>query len=171
MRNLVAPAAAALAVMAAIAGASMSKRDVAEPDPVLLGTALGAPEPAPSSPPPGGTSVQPQLNQGVAGPVNAGAEIVVKFKNDAMVKDIIDTFWRDEGAASAKFETFKAGHPEFAGLKLDRVTYSNELVLTPSASIPPARRLTVMREMAARLTAGGAVSYAEPNLMAQPGER
>lgn len=98
-----------------------------------------------------------------------GMEIVVKFKDDAKVKDMIDAFWRDPAAAKQRFETFKAGKPEFAGLKLDRVTYSNELVLIDTQA--GEARLPAMREIAARLNGLPDVSYAEPNLTAQPGTR
>ena len=96
-------------------------------------------------------------------------EIVVKFKDDRKVKDIVDAFWKDQVSARAKFDAFKASRPEFASLKLDRVTYSNELVLVHDGGAPPATRLAAMREMAAKLKSVSDVSYAEPNMTAQPG--
>jgi uncharacterized iron-regulated membrane protein len=47
-------------------------------------------------------------------PVGQTLEIVVKFKDDAKVKDILDTFWKDAQAARAKFDVFKKGQPEMA---------------------------------------------------------
>jgi hypothetical protein len=63
-----------------------------------------------------------------AGPQRV-VELVVKFKDDAKIKPILDSFWTDPATAKTRFEAWKASRPEFAGLKLDRVTYSNELVL------------------------------------------
>jgi hypothetical protein len=102
-------------------------------------------------------------------PPAMGMEIVVKFKDDAKVKDMIDAFWRDPAAAKQRFEAFKSGKPEFSDLKLDRVTYSNELVLIDAQG--GAARLPAMREIAARLNSLPDVSYAEPNMTAQPGTR
>jgi hypothetical protein len=39
-----------------------------------------------------------------------------------LVKDIVDTFWRDQPGAKSRFETFKSRRPELEGLSLDRVT-------------------------------------------------
>jgi len=98
-----------------------------------------------------------------------GMEIVVKFKDDSKVKDIVDTFWRDQAVAKAKFETWKANRPEFAKLKLDRVTYSNELVLVHDGSAPAAERLPAMKAIVAKLAGIADISYAEPNMTAHPG--
>ncbi len=98
-----------------------------------------------------------------------GMEIVVKFKDDGKVKDIIDAFWRDQASAKSKFEAWKANRPEFANLKLDRVTYSNELVLVHTAATAADRRLPAMREIAKALGAAADISYAEPNMTAHPG--
>jgi hypothetical protein len=96
-------------------------------------------------------------------------EIVVKFKDDGKVKDIIDAFWKDPASAKAKFDAWKTNRPEFAKLKLDRVTYSNELVLVHDGSVAVAERLPAMKTIAARLGTVADVSYAEPNMTAQPG--
>jgi hypothetical protein len=93
-------------------------------------------------------------------------EIVVKFKDDARVKDIIDLFWRDQAAARARFATFRASRAEFAGLRLERVTYSNELVLVPDGP-PPAP--AALRAMARALAASPDISYADPNMTAHTG--
>lgn len=100
-----------------------------------------------------------------------GVEIVVKFRDDGKVKDIIDTFWKDQAAARRKFEAFKSGRAEFASLALDRVTYSNELVLVPSAPLASAERMPAMRAIAARLGGLPDISYAEPNMTAHPGDK
>lgn len=105
---------------------------------------------------------------GAAAP-QMGMEIVVKFKDDGKVKDIIDAFWRDPASARAKFDALKARRPEFAGLKLDRVTYSNELVLVDSSATPADQRLPAMRSIAAKLKDVSDISYAEPNMTAHPG--
>lgn len=108
---------------------------------------------------------------GAASPIQRNVELVVKFKDDGKIKDIIDAFWRDQNSARAKFNAWKASRPEFAALSLDRVTYSNELVLVHDGSIQPAQRAAAMRTIAAKLGAVADISYAEPNLTAQPGGR
>jgi hypothetical protein len=112
----------------------------------------------PSGIPPG---VRPSLQQDM--------EIVVKFKDDGKIKDIVDAFWKDQASARQKFEALKARRPELANLKLDRVTYSNELVLVHEGGAPPDRRLAAMREIAAKLKSAADISYAEPNMTAHPG--
>jgi hypothetical protein len=164
--------AAAFAIVAAIAGASLMTRDPADvtevavtADAPLDAAPAAAPEPGPGQALPG--VAFDQVPGG--GPLAMDIEIVVKFKDDAKVKGIIEAFWRDQDSGRARFEAFKAGRPEFAGLKLDRVTYSNELVLTHAGDAPAGRRLAVMRELAARLKSVSDISYAEPNMTAQPG--
>ena len=104
-------------------------------------------------------------------PAGQGADYVgyPAIKDDAKVKDIIDAFWRDQGSARAKFETWKANRPEFSKLKLDRVTYSNELVLVHDGSAPVAERLPEMKTIVTKLAATTDISYAEPNMTAHPG--
>jgi hypothetical protein len=162
-----APAAGAVGIIGAIVGLSV----MTAPAPR---TAAPADPPASASPPPVSPDqipglVQPQQGQAGAGAVQTGVEIVVKFKNDGAVKDIIDAFWRDQASAKSRFDAWKASRPDFAGLKLDRVTYSNELVLVHDGSVPAAQRSTAMRTIAAKLGANSEVSYAEPNMTAHPG--
>jgi len=98
----------------------------------------------------------------------APAAVVVKFKDDGKVKDIIDAFWKDPQVAKAKFDIFKRGRPEMAGAMLDRVTYSNELVLVyPCTAASKPERATAIREIARRLTASPDIFYAEPDITVQ----
>ena len=165
-------AAAGLAVAAAIAGGMLFTQPKTSPLPTEASLAAG--EPARPTPGGGGGLAGVQFDQVTPGRPQAGAqdmEIVVKFKDDSKVKDIVDAFWKDQagGSARAKFETFKASHPELANLKLDRVTYSNELVLVHEGGATPERRLAAMREIAAKLKTSNDISYAEPNMTAHPG--
>ena len=123
----------------------------------------------PAAPEPGSSIPGVQFDQAPGGAVNMGMEIVVKFKDDGKVKDIIDAFWRDQGSARTKFEAWKSGRPEFASLKLDRVTYSNELVLVHTGATAADTRLPAMREIAKKLAGVADISYAEPNMTAHPG--
>lgn len=101
-------------------------------------------------------------------PVNDAVEIVVKFKDDAKLKDIIDTFWKDPQAAKVKFDAFKQTRPEMAAASLARVTYSSELVLAyPFKTETKAQRLIEARDIAARLAAVADIAYAEPDLAFQ----
>ncbi len=165
------PTAAAIGIIATIVGVSLLANAPETPArPAGTPPVAASPTPSPSgSPPPVIGLPQVQNQPGAAGAVQTGVEIVVKFKDDGRMKDIIDTFWRDQASAKSKFDTWKAARPEFAGLRLDRVTYSNELVLVHDGSIQPAQRPAVMRTIAAKLGAAADISYAEPNMTAQPG--
>ncbi len=118
-----------------------------------------------------GVAQAPATSAPTAGGAQMGIEIVVKFKDDGKVKDIIDAFWKDEASARAKFEALKARRPELASLRLDRVTYSNELVLVDDGSAPAAQRVSAVRSIAAKLKDVSDISYAEPNMTAHPGGR
>lgn len=164
--KVVAPAAAAVGIVAAIMGVSMLASQPSPAPAAPAAEAPAAPGPLPGMP----GLVTTQDNQpGSAGGVQTGIEIVVKFKDDGRVKDIIDAFWRDQNSARSKFDAWKAARPEFAGLALDRVTYSNELVLVHDGSLPPAERMSAMRTIASRLGSVADISYAEPNMTAHPG--
>lgn len=165
-------AAGALAVVAAIVGATMWGADSSEEIAAIEPAVVAAPEtPSTTSAPEPGTSMPGvAFDQAQTGGRPAmGVEIVVKFKDDAKVKDIIDAFWKDQASAQAKFEVFKRGKPAFAGLKLGRVTYSNELVLIDETGQINDARSTAMRAIAARLKDNPDISYADPNMTAQPG--
>lgn len=179
------PTAAAIGIITTIVGVSLlvtapdrPARQVEEAALLAPAAATAAPETAPAQPlltgpadsdPPLIGVPQVQNQPGATGAVQTSVEIVVKFKDDGRVKDIIDAFWRDQASAKAKFAAWKANRPEFAGLRLDRVTYSNELVLVHDGSAQPAQLPAIMRAIAARLGAASDISYAEPNMTAHPG--
>jgi hypothetical protein len=144
--------------------ATVTPTDPAVIAPATTETAGGIKRPEPGSAVPGVA-----FDQTPASGAQGGVEIVVKFKDDAKVKDIIDAFWKNQATARTKFEAFKAGKPQFAGLKLDRVTYSNELVLVDAGNAAPASRIAAMREIAAKLKSHPDISYADPNMTAHPG--
>jgi hypothetical protein len=165
------PTAAAIGIITSIIGVSLIASAPESPAPTAPAPTTAA-TPAPSAAPdpvPGLAVIQSDENQPGGAGVQMGIEIVVKFKDDGKVKDIIDAFWRDQASAKAKFETWKANRPEFARLKLDRVTYSNELVLVHDASAPLAERLPAMKLIVAKLAGIADISYAEPNMTAHPG--
>ena len=164
-------AAGALGIVAAVLGVvSLTGPEAPAPVPAQIEAPLEAPaaNPAPA-PEPGGALPGVQFDQAPGAAVNMGLEIVVKFKDDAKVKGIIDAFWRDQASGRAKFEAWKAGRPEFDSLKLDRVTYSNELVLVHTGATTADARLPAMREIAKKLAGAADISYAEPNMTAHPG--
>ncbi len=166
------PTAAAIGIITSIIGISLLASSPENPQAPAdsLPPAVGA-APAPAPEPdltPGLPGIQ-QNQPGGGAAVTMGMEIVVKFKDDAKVKPIIDAFWKDQAAGKAKFETWKANRPEFARLKLDRVTYSNELVLVHDGSAPAAEQLAAMKTIAAKLGSVTDISYAEPNMTAHPG--
>ncbi len=165
----------AIAIVAAVVGGSLlTAQNPNEPAPLRANASIEAPTTAvpPAAPEPGSALPGVQFDQAPAGAppgMQMGIEIVVKLKDDSKIKDIIDAFWKDQPSAKAKFEAFKTSHPVFAGLKLDRVTYSNELVLVNDGATPPAGRLAAMREIAKKLNGAPEISYAEPNMTAQAG--
>ncbi len=164
-------AAGALGVVAAIVGI-VALTGPETPAPLPLPAPFEAPvavTPPASAPEPGSAMPGVQFDQLPGGAANMGMEIVVKFKDDSKVKDIIDSFWRDQNSAKSKFDAWKAGRPEFSELKLDRVTYSNELVLVHTGASSADRRLLAMREIAKKLAGAADISYAEPNMTAHPG--
>lgn len=162
-------AAGALGIVAAIIGAvALTGPESPAPATAPFEAPLSSPAPA-AAPEPGGSLPGVQFDQTPGGAVNMGMEIVVKFKDDSKVKDIIDAFWRDQASGRAKFEAWKAGRPEFDSLKLDRVTYSNELVLVHTGATKADARLPAMREIAKKLAGAADISYAEPNMTAHPG--
>jgi len=168
MKSIAAPVAAgALGIVAAVIGVTVlgSPSETSAPAGIAPSASV-----APAGPPQaGGALPGVAFDQPAPGSVKMGMEIVVKFKDDGKVKDIIDAFWRDQALAKTKFEAWKAGRPEFANLKLDRVTYSNELVLVHDGSVAADARLPAMREIAKKLGSLADISYAEPNMTAQPG--
>ncbi len=168
------PTAAAIGIITSIIGVSLLASSPENPSapagaipPAITSAPTAAPSPA-AAPEPGLPGIQFDQPSG-GGSTQMGMEIVVKFKDDAKMKDIIDAFWKDQSSARAKFDAWKANRPEFAKLKLDRVTYSNELVLVHDGSGPAAEQLPAMKTIAARLGSVADVSYAEPNMTAHPG--
>ncbi len=171
------PTAAAIGIITSIIGVSLLASSPQNPDqssgtPAPISSVIASPSgaalPPAAAPEPGLPGIQ--FNQpGAAASMQMGMEIVVKFKDDGKMKDIIDTFWRDKTSAQVKFDAWKANRPEFAKLKLDRVTYSNELVLVHDGSVPAPEQLTAMKTIAAKLGSVADVSYAEPNMTAHPG--
>ena len=164
-----APAAGAIGIIAAIVGVTM----FATTPESGQSPAGGLPPEASSAPPPAGPGtpgIAFDQTPGAASPVQRNVELVVKFKDDSKVKDIIDAFWRDAAMAKSRFETWKSGRAEFAGLRLDRVTYSNELVLVLEDGGAPAERAAAIREAVKKLGAAPDISYAEQQAtLAQPG--
>lgn len=135
-----------------------------------------APAPLPaaaSAPPPAGPAAPgPAYEQGPGAPKPSrhALELVVKMKDDAKIRHIIDAFWRDPDAARTHFAKWTAGREEFAGLRLERVTYSNELVLVLIEDGGPALRAAALREAARKLAAAPDISYAEQQAaLAYPG--
>lgn len=179
--------AAALAIVVVVVGGTMALRKPADAPTSLPAASLPAesrgpvaspaavaPEPITGEPMAGQTdNPGPGLpgvafDQSGAGAKPAlGVEIVVKFRDDRKIQGVLDAFWKDAASARKKFDAFKSGRPEFAGMKLDRVTPSNELVLTPSGNLSA----NAARDLAIKIGRAPDVSYAEPNVTAKPGAR
>jgi hypothetical protein len=193
-------AAGALAIVAAVAGGSMfvgkganepaempavvteapaspatpASAPAAAPQPGAS-TATALPDPAanppPAAPPPEAAKAPPVVAKPKPGTAIPGLAFDQPAPAGvAQSVEIVDAFWKDKASAAAKFDALKARRPEFANLKLDRVTYSNELVLVHDGK-GPVIQLGAMRELAAKLGKAADISYAEPNLTAHPGKQ
>lgn len=159
-----APAAGAIGLVGAIvAGVLIVSTPASE-------EAAPPPQSSAAPPPVGPGTPAVQQNQTPGASPQRVAELVVKFKDDGKIKPILDIFWTDPAAAKTRFETWKASRPEFANLKLDRVTYSNELVLVMADGVPAAERSAAIRDIVKALGAAPDISYAEQQAaLAQPG--
>lgn len=97
-------------------------------------------------------------------PAAATIEIVVRFRDDKQVEDMVNLFWKDPKAAKDKFDSFKRGRTDLAGAALSRATYANELVLAFPCSLPTAANCQVAaRDLAAVIRSSADVAYAEPD--------
>jgi hypothetical protein len=97
-------------------------------------------------------------------PLSQTVEVLVKFKDDGLIKDIIDAFWKHPEAARTKFDAFKKGRPGLSSASLVRVTYANELVLAfPLKSAIGTQRLAEARQIAETLQMSPDIAYAEPD--------
>lgn len=108
-------------------------------------------------------------DQGAPAVASVSPEMVVKFKIDARVKPIIDQFWKDPGAARKAFLQLRGKRADLNGLMLDRVTYSNELVLVPDAAARKTMGAREMKEAARKLMKSPDIEYAEVTMTAHPG--
>ncbi|MBU6318275.1 MAG: hypothetical protein KGS00_01360 [Alphaproteobacteria bacterium] len=177
--GVIGPAAAAVAIISVLVGGSIlsahdKKLSLSEAGPVAEAPAALSPAP-PSPSPVFAQGPSPADLPGIASDQGAPAnlsispEMVVKFKNDARVKPIIDQFWKNPIAARKAFLELRSKRPDLSGLTLDRVTYSNELVLVPDASSKKPMGAKEMREIARKLTKSPDIEYAEVTMTAHPG--
>ncbi len=99
-------------------------------------------------------------------------EIVVKFKNMPVAKEICDLYWKDKAAAQEKFKSTIGAHAGLGDLRLKRVTYSNELVLDMDGPTGPlnGEMRDKYRQAIEGLRSMPETSYAEPNSTAHPGK-
>lgn len=135
-----------------------------------MASAVAEPPIRPSVPAPNAPALKsPSLQESATKRPEQAPEIIVRFKDDAKVKDIVDTFWKSVPAAKAKFEAFKKDRPEMADTALERVTYSGELVLVRLGRDGSPKGLAATRAIAARLAAAPDIAYAEVDATARIG--
>lgn len=187
-----APAGAAAAVLAAVTAASLSK--ISDTDEITMAEAPLSPDASPrlsnseaSGEDASGPAALPDdrapaadadpapdhqaIPADVRSPVSDSLEIVVGMTDAGDVQPIAEAYFRDPAQGRKLYDAFRAKHPAFAGLALDRVTYSNELVVTPQRTPPAGKELAALRQLAAKLSASPGVAYAEPNMIAKPGTK
>jgi hypothetical protein len=93
-------------------------------------------------------------------------QFLVKFERDQAMA------WRDRylanpGETRAEWARFASANSAFAGLKLERMSYSGEATLEFEGSAPasPAAARALSDDIVRRLNAADGVEYAEPNLV------
>ena len=98
----------------------------------------------------------------------APIEVTVSFKDGATAGVIIKTFWRDPVEARRMFDRLKVRWLSMANAGLDRVTYSDELVLHFLCDKAcSAQRLEVTHTLTSALAALPEVAYAEAEVRVQ----
>jgi len=98
----------------------------------------------------------------------APLEVTVKFKDQADIAGVIKTFWTDPSSARNAFDRLKTGRPALSGATLDRVTYSDELVLHFACDAACAqRRPEEIRKLVVAVSAMPEVVYAEADMRVQ----
>ena len=174
--GVIGPAAAAVAIIGVLVGGSILSAPVETLSLSKTGPASDALSISPNSPSPALTKGPSPTDlpviasdQGASAKTVVSPEMVVKFKVDTRVKPIIDQFWKNPAAARKAFLDLRAKRPDLSGLKLDRVTYSNELVLVPDATSKKSTGAKEMREMARKLMKSPDIEYAEVTMTAHPG--
>ncbi|WP_084398453.1 hypothetical protein [Henriciella aquimarina] len=99
----------------------------------------------------------------------AGAEqtrftLIVKFNGEPVLDEIGKTFRKDPEGAKARFQQWASGKPALAGLRLERASYSGELILVSAGS-------RSMDEAIRAIQAMDNVAYVEPDYSARPSEK
>jgi len=94
------------------------------------------------------------------------ATFIVKFEPNAVLKEISQSFRRDQAGARMKFKTWAETYPALQGLQLLRASYSGNLVL----ALPGDGADRTPGEVIADLNAMDTCIYAELDEIAMPGK-
>lgn len=98
------------------------------------------------------------------GEPEARLQFLVKLEDGSAWRD---RFLENPAAARAAWTEFTQSHPEFAGLRLERMSYSGEATLELESAAPEsaAAQQALSSEIVGRLRGAEGVEYAEPNLI------
>lgn len=97
------------------------------------------------------------------------AAFVVKFKSSDKIDECLSLYRKDKEASRKAFTEWASHHPELAGMRLEKVNYSGEAILSYDGSEDPAP-VSNAKQIAARLNGFDAVKYADPDYTAFPGK-
>lgn len=89
--------------------------------------------------------------------------IIVKFDAEPALEEIGRNFRKDPEGSRARFQAWAASKPALEGLKLERASYSGELLLTGSGS-------RSLRTVISEIEAMDNVAYVEPDYSAKAGK-
>ena len=89
--------------------------------------------------------------------------IIVRFRNTPELDEIARSFRKDPEGARARFSRWAAGKPALSGLRLERASYSGELVLASSGGRDVDRVIAAIKAM-------DNVAYVEKDYSVQPGK-
>lgn len=97
------------------------------------------------------------------------AAFVVKFNRGDKIDECLALYRKDKDASRKAFLEWASHHPELAGMRLEKVSYSGEAVLAYDGAKDP-DPVSNAKQIAARLNGSDAVKYADPDYTAFPGK-
>lgn len=99
---------------------------------------------------------------------SSALEVTLKFTDASVTAGIVKAFWSDPAAAREAFDRLKVKWPAMNPAKLDRVTYSDELVLLfPCDQACSLNRTKAGRDLVSTLAAIPGIAYVEAELTVQ----
>ena len=136
---------------------------IRDPEPARVEPAIAQPQQVRPQPP-----AQPTPVQAESYPVRR-ADVIVKFRADPAIDQVISTWRRDRASAEAAFAAWAAADPLFSQMTIAGCSYSGELILSKEIGggvVPAEAEVDTLTE---QIRAHSAVAYADPDFTAHPG--